>query len=720
MPRIELGFAVTAGTALLLTALAFGAAWITYRFTVPPVSRRLRLLLVLMRGSALSLILLLLCEPVLRLVATTVEPPGVAVLIDNSRSMSIRDRSGDRGAVLTALVRDGALERLTGGAARFVATFGVTTSAFASSPPDSLPLTEEATDLAGALRTAGEERERHNLRAVVLLTDGAYTLGQNPLHEAERLGLPLFPVAIGDSTEQQDILITTVVSNDLVYADTEVPVDVTVKSSGYAGKRVDVVLQQEGRELARSMLTVEAGTHEYPVRLAYVPRGEGMQKFSVRVSALEGELTAANNRRAFFARVLRSRLRVLLLAGAPSPDLAILRQTLAEQQHLQVRSSTQRQNGGWYEGELRQSALDSADCLITIGFPTASTTDRTLEMVRTAITTGLRPLLYIDGTGVDEQRLRTLGATLPFTVAGLTRAEQLVFLVPSPAQQRHPLLAAGGARTAAWDRLPPVFRRQGTFRARPEAQTLATFSTQSIVTQEPLLVLRSVNRQKSLAVLAHGLWRWRLMAQGNSDTEGILAGFLSSAVRWLTTREDDRPVKTVTAREQYTRGEPVEFLGQVYDATAAPVDDAELTVTMQQQDKEYVARLRGIGNGRYEGRIDGLLPGDYTFRSVAMLGDQRLGEDRGKFSVGELDLEFVDTRMNAPLLRQLAYRTGGRFLTPAGTADLPAALSAVPSFTQRTVHTATALELWNWRVLLGILVVLLGLEWFLRKRRGML
>jgi hypothetical protein len=720
MPRIELGFAVATLIAILLAVAAYGAAWLTYRYTLPPVSPLRRRILIALRGTALALTLLLLAEPLLRFIITSIQPPALAVLIDNSRSMRIRDRQGDRAARLREVLGSQVFRGAPNNARILSGTFGLKPRELTDALPESLALNEEATDIAGALRALDGAKEEENIRAAVLVTDGAYTLGQNPLHEAGELGLPLFTVGIGDSAEQKDVLITKVVTNDLVYGDTEVPVDVTVKSSGYAGKRVEAVLQQEGRELSRTAITVEEGTREYPVRLTYTPQGEGMQKFTVRLSGLDGELTTENNRKSFFARVLKNRLRIVIIAGGPSTDLSVVRQTLSEQPHLRVRAFTQKQGGGFYEGELYQSALDSADCIVTIAFPTQATEERPLAMIRGAVTTGLKPLLYIDGKSVDEARLRTLSPPLPFTTAGLAPGEMYAFFVPSTGQINHPILAAGTPGQAAWDRLPPVFRRQGTYRARPEAQLLGTMGTQNITTQEPFILTRSVNREKSLAVLAYGIWRWRLMAQGSPGTEGILSGFLGAAVRWLTTRDDDRPVKTLTTRDQYTQGEPVEFLGQVYDVTSAPVDNAQMTVTVEQQGREFTTQLRGIGNGRYEGVMEGLAPGEYSYRSAAALDGQPLGEDRGKFSVGELDLEYIDTRMNAPLLRQLAARTGGAAFTPAELGGLSAVLASLPSFTSREVRHVTTLELWNWRWLLGAIVVLFGTEWFVRKRSGML
>lgn len=720
MPTLEIGFAVAALVVVLLLLLAGGAAWIAYRYTLPPVPRWKRLLLTALRATALGLTLLLLCEPLVRLVVTGTRPPVLAVLIDNSRSMQMRDRQNDRAAVVRDLLRTSPLQNLPRDGRILAGTFGVRPGELTPALPPSPALNEEATDIASALRAVAEQREEWNIRAVLLFTDGAYTLGQNPLHEADRLALPIFTVGIGDSAEQKDILITGVATNDLVYADTEVPVDVTVKSSGYAGQRLEVVLQQGTREIARAPITIEEGTREYPVRLTYTPAGEGMQKFTVRIPALEGELTVENNRKSFFSRVLKSRLRVLILAGGPSPDLAVIRQTLAEQRHLEVRSFTQRRDGGYFEGEVRRSAIDSADCLLLIGFPVSSTPGRTMELLATAVTERNTPLLYVDGKGVDEIRLRSLSPVLPFTATGPFPAEQFVFLAPRPLQKNHPILTAGQAGLEHWNHLPPIFRRQGSFSGRPEATVLGTVRLQNITTEEPLLVIRAVNRRKSLAVLGYGLWRWRLMAQGTPDTEAFLAGFLNTGIRWLTTRDDDRPVKTVTTRDQYTQGEPVEFAGQVYDAGAAPVDNAQLTVAVQDRQKEYTTTLRPIGNGRYEGRLEGLAPGEYAFRATAAIGDQPVGVDGGKFTVGELDLEFIDTRMNVALLRQLAARSGGAFYVPGEVSALPAALASLPSFLPRTVRDVTELEVWNWRVMLALIVFLFGVEWLIRKRSGML
>ena len=721
MPGIEFGFTTSAVIVLLLAAVAVGIASLFYRYTLPPVPRATRIVLVALRAASFFFILTLLFEPIMRLVFSSTQQPVLAVLLDNSKSMSIVDKAGNRAEQLNALVRDGELSGLSDRLALRYYTFGGKLNQRDAFSPEMLTLSEDATDISAALRTLATERERNNIQAALLVTDGAYNIGQNPIYQAEELAIPLYTIGIGDSTEQKDLLITKLLANDRVYNESPTVVDVTLKSSGYNGERVEVTLSEGTRELDRKTVTLADGTREYAVQFSYVPEGEGVKRYTVRVSSLPGELTTANNQRSFLVRVLKSKLRVLILAGSPSPDLSIIKQTLAEEKNITVRSFAQRSQGGFYEGPLQQTAVDSADCFVLIGFPVTSTEASTLNMLRSAIDQRKTPMLFVNGKMVDDTKLRMFASELPFTTVSTAPQEQYVFIQPSEAQKNHPVMKVSEDEASdAWTRLPPIFKTSGIYRAKPEATVLGVCKIQNIVTGEPLLLARNVSRHRSIAMLGYGIWRWRLMAQGTSGTERLLSTFLANSIRWLTTRDDDRPVKVTPTKDAFTQGEPVEFTGQVYDASAQPVENAQLRVTVERQGAQSELLLRSIGGGRYEGAFEGLPEGDYTFKAQANSDGANLGEDRGRFSVGGLDLEFQDTRMNASLLRQLAFRTGGRYLAPADLSGLAQDLAGRASFTPREVTRASSLELWNWLYTFGAIIVLLGLEWFIRKRRGML
>ena len=342
MPHIELSFTTSASVLVLLILAAGFIAFLFYRYTLPPVSRTQRLILALLRTAALSLIFLLLFEPLVKLIFASVQPPVLAVLIDNSKSMRITDRTGSRAEQLASIVRDDLTNATPASAELRAYTFGSQWKVHTLSGKDSLRLDDDATNISAALHMLAQERDRDNIQAALLITDGAYNSGPNPLYEAEQLGFPMFTVGVGDSAEQKDLLITRVIANEVVYSETPTPVDITVKSTGFGGDRVQVTLLESGKEVQRSQLILEPGTREYQVRLTYTPEEPGVKKLTAVVSSLRGELTAQNNRRTLYVRVLKSKLRVVMIAGTPGPDVSVLRQTLIEDRNIDVRSFTQR------------------------------------------------------------------------------------------------------------------------------------------------------------------------------------------------------------------------------------------------------------------------------------------------------------------------------------------------------------------------------------------
>lgn len=721
MPHIQLSSTASPVLLILVALVAAAAAFLVYRYTLPPVSKAERIQLALLRTLALFLLCFLLFEPVARLVFVSTQPPALAVLVDNSRSMQLVDRGGNRADQLRDLLRHTLNSLVPQGGTTRIYAFGQACTPVPLTSVDSLQLNQDATDISAGLRVLAQERDQHNIRAALLITDGNYTAGPNPIYSVEQLGVPLFTAGIGDSAEQKDLLISSVISNEVTYSGVASPVDVTLRSSGFTQERVHVLLAEGGKEIMRAPLILEPGTRDYRVQLQYTAEEPGTKKYTVNVSTLPGELTTRNNRKTFYVRVLKSKLRILLIAGVPSPDVATLRQTLVEEKDFSVMSFTQKVRAGFYEGQIPPTAIDSSDCILLIGFPTRETPTATLDLVRAALLQQSMPVMFVSGKTIDEEKLRTIMPILPFTVVSTSSAEEFVSFSASESQKYSPLLALSGSRsTDAWNRLPPLFRTASVYRAKSEARVLGLARAQNVVLNDPLLLTRNVNRQKSVAFLGYGLWRWWLMTAGDPDAGNLLSALLVNSIRWLTTREDSKPVRVSPTKEFHTQGEPIEFLGQVYDASAQPVEDAELRIFTRHGDVDLEALLQSVGNGRYQGTLTGLGEGEFLFRATARRDGQLLGEDAGRFTVGEINLEYQDTRMNAPLLRQLAHRSGGRYVSPAELPAVLGILDTLPSFGPRDVTRVQELELWNWQYTLAIIVLLLALEWLLRKQRGML
>jgi hypothetical protein len=720
MPALHLDAAIPLPALLILAIASLAIAVWYYRTAALSAGPARRTLLVLLRGSALFLLFLILARVEIRFSHSSTDLPRLAILLDNSASLRTADAGGVRGTALNAFLRSGAAESIARRADVRFYTFGVNLHPFAASGADTLNFTEEATDIAGALRSLEHLPAREKPDAALLLTDGTFTLGQNPVYDAEKSALPLFTVLLGDSVEQRDLVLTRVLSNSTVFSGLPTPVEVRVRSNGFSSGQTTVRVLRGSEELARRTLQIEPGNREYTVSLSYTPVGEGLQRLTVLLDAIRGESTPANNRRFFSAEVLRSRLRLLLMAGGPTPDIAALRQALAGEPNFDIRPFTQKRGGGFYEGTLTRATVDSADCLVLIGFPSSSTSEQTLSWVTGALDRGV-PFFFLAGRHLDYGRLRSLGSWLPFTADLSSTVEIAAVPQPAPAAGQHPLLAGEHSSTAAaWTRLPPLFRTLTVFRPKAEATILLFSSVDGVSSSDPFLLVRSAGGQRSVALLSYGVYRWMLMTAGDPITGTVFTDFLRSSIRWLTSPPDVRRLRVRPTRDLLVEGEAVEFEGEAYDATGVPMDNARITLTVRLPDRTLEAELIPAGNGRYGGRVEGLPAGEYSYSALGEAGAAPLGQVRGKFTVGEPALEFLDTRSSPALLRDLASHTGGRYLGPLSEADFDTLLFSHQVLRPRPVDRSRLFQVWTLSGILAAVIVLLATEWFLRRRSGLL
>lgn len=706
---------------ILFLLILLGLTIIFYRHTLPPLPTARRLTLSALRSLALTLLLLVVFEPVVRIVHGTTQRPVLAVLIDESQSMTIKDGSGDRAAQTRNLLQRNPFRPLPGDAAVEYYTFSSKVSEKPAASPDSLAFGGELTNIADALAGMKDQLARENIQAVAMISDGDYTAGRNPLYDAEALGIPVFTVGVGDTSDQKDILVENVFTNSIAYADTRLPIDAVIKSSGYGGENVTVTVSEGNRVLDTKLVALREGTREYPVRLFAEPKEEGVKKYTVSVSKLAGEITEKNNQRSVYVKVLKSKLRVLLVAGAPNPDVAAVRQALAEDEHLTVRAFVQKKDGDYYEGRIGAVALDSTDCIVLVGFPSSSSTPAAIGEISTAIDGKNKPVLFVNAKTTDYSKLRTIERILPFTWEGVSTAEIAAFPAVPDRQKSHPLVTLEGSMTAeGWQQLPPIYLTQTQFRAKPEADVIASAKIQNVIVSEPLIAIRNISRQKSFAITGAAIWRWRLLAQDNVQTERFFTLLMTNAIKWLTTEEDQKNVRVVPAEEAFTTAEAAAFTGQVYDEELQPVDGARVTVELSHGAEKFQMALTGVGNGRYEGSIDGLGEGEYTYTAKASSDTRTYGEDKGRFSVGQMNVEFIETKMNNQLLEQVASRTGGKYYDVATANGIAVDLGKDVKFSAREITQASEIEIWNWKYIAAAVILLFAVEWFLRKRSGML
>lgn len=707
---------------VVLFAAAFAAllvGFLSYRATVPPVSRAWRIALGIIRGAALFFIVLLIGEPLLSVVTISEEPPRVAVLLDDSESMSVRERAGTRAETYRAFLSSAPFQEFLSRIDHRVYAFGRGVRPLSGVSADSLQFTSQATDIGAALDVTAREASAHNIRAILLITDGNATVGTSPLFAAEASGIPVFTVAIGDTVAHPDVAIGALAVNSIAYEGVRTPVSATVRVAGLDGTRVRVLLKSGGRVYDTASVSVGSGVREYPLELSFLPPSAGSATVTVEAVPVEGEMTTQNNRASSTLRVLKSKVKVLLVAGAPVVDAGFVRRSLLLNPDFSVTLRTLVADGRYLEGNLTEQLLHDAEALVLISFPSASTRVSDIALVGTALSHGL-PVLFIAGPGADQNKAKMLESYLPFTILPSRadpRAKEL--FVSIPLSQEENVLFKGTPR-AVWEQLPPVYQSPLTIRAKTESAIVADVRSSGAGAAEPIILTRNAGGVKSAAINAAALYRWKQLSAGIPESENVSDLFFSNIIRWLTARIDERPVRIAPIKESFDADERIEFFAQVYDESFMPADNADVTLTVASGEMTRNISLVPSGNGRYVGSIDPLPEGEYAFAGSAARGDVRIGADSGAFAVGGFRAEFLETRTRTDLLRQMSAITGGSSYLPEHSETLTNDILGLPSFEPKKTEFARDFDARTLPALLVIVTALLAIEWGVRRFKGML
>ncbi len=695
----------------LIPILAY--TFYVYRYTIPQVSKPFKIFLTALRSVALILLLFFLFEPVVGISRKLVNEPVNLIFADDSKSIQIDDKTNRKEKLLGFLndaVSSGIFSQSE------IYKFGSKSKRISADSVSLLPFTEPVTNFSNLFSSI--KNYENNISSIIIISDGVITDGVNPVYQAQKIGVPVFTVGVGDSTRKNNIEIKRVLMNEYIYAETPTSINLSIGNYGYKNQTVSLSFYEENQLIEKQNITL-TGEENSAFAFNYLPKSPGEKKLTFQLSELKGESSTADNKKVVYVNIRNNKIKTLVIAGSPSADLSFIKQTLALDENLRVSSITQIAQDRFLENVDRNKLIDSADVLFLVGFPSAQTSNSLLTKVLDAIKEKDKPSFIVLSSGTDYNKLQILQSELPFTIKSIIKGTSEVQPNIMAEQMDNTLLKSNAADALeSWNNLPPINKDNVELSIKPESEILVKLKINNIPLNSPLIVSRKLGNKKAIAVLAKDIWKWKL--QTAEKKLNLFDSFILNSLKWMNTKEDQKVVSIKTTKKIFSLGEPIEFTAEVYNETFNPVDDAELNVNVKLSNDNFVVGMNSIGNGIYEGTLNLNKPGDYGFSGEAKRNGKTLGKDSGKFTVGEVDIEFVNTRMDKEFLMSLSNQTGGKFFSADNYSELFELVKQAAKKKSDYKIIKSEYNLWSNEWLLAIAVLLFGLEWFFRKRSGML
>ena len=656
----------------LLAGAAYSVGLYWFRRKETYTHRRAAVVMSVLRFVTVSTLCLLLMGPVVKRKVSRSEQPLIVVSQDKSQSVDPSERSIPRGVKELEKHYDVVYDTFGGG----------------------------STDIAAALSSISDRYAGRNLGAVVLMTDGIYNRGANPEGAATALAVPIYTIALGDTTHRRDAWVAEVRCNRVAYAGTQFPVEVTVRASRLAGEKATLTIAEGGRTLASSPIAFSDNNYSQTLNLTLNADRAGLLSYTIALTPCCDEVSTANNSRTVAVEVLDSRRKVAIISAAPHPDISALKQSIEANPNYEVEV---------YASPLGASSpkadnIKNWDLAILHNMPRDAEWLRWIQSLPTSL-----PLVYIVGTQTDIPRFNALHCGIE-----ITAKKHIAEEVAASAVDAFTLFAVNPDDASLAENLPPLSAPFGSYRTAPGIQSLFVAKIGGHATDRPLMAFGAQAENRRAYIIGEGLWRWRLhtfLMTGSHDS----FDHLIEKIVVFTSTQSRRDRLHVDAERIYRQDESITLHANFYDDNWQPTNQPQVTADITNTDSKTSAHydFHPSGTG-YTLPLGTLEPARYHIHARTLFGGKEYTWS-GSFAVEALDLEKLNLVADHTLLNTLSHTTGGRMLLPAQTDSLPDILTHRGDLKGMLYSNTLYTPLVSLPLLLILLILLLGIEWAGRK-----
>ncbi len=738
---------------LLFVVLIVAGVWFTYRKTTRPLSRGWKAFFIGLRASVLVLLLFCLLRPVITTLQVSPQETYLAVLIDDSQSMSIADlpdSQSRRAAVTDALYGEGLLDELSDSFQIRSFRFDKQTQRIAGG--EGLGLDGTSSSIEQALQYVDDQLNGLPLGGVVLVSDGADNSTIDPGIIAQEFGarkIPIFTVGVGREEIPQDIGIVDVSAAKTVLEGSVFTISVAVNQQGYEGQEVELSIHDGDTVVQSEVVTLgaEGITRRYDLELT--PERPELITYELAVELQPGEIIEANNAYRFLVdNREKPPLDILYLEGHPRNEYKFIRRSVEEDRSLRLATYLQTGPEKYYRQGIEsptelssgfprdKESLYQYEAIILGDIEKTFFNADQLQMIDDFVAERGGGLL-MSGM-IDEGFIDTpIADILPITLVGenflpshlrggIRRGEhptgELYYPRLTTNGEFSPLLrlaADDSDSLAKWRQLPELQGVYVTGRIKPGATVLLEHPLLQYQNQAlPIIATQRYGSGRSMAITTASTWRWQMMLPSDDQTHETL---WRQMLRWLAVSAPER-ITVEFDREFYNIGDEVHVSATVLNDEFEPDNDATLWLqSTDPQDQvvdmpmEWDIEKDGVYRASFTAGEEGVYSLLVDVASAAADASVDSSEKRAAFVVTPSLREYTNAEMDRGLLGRIATASGGQYFNLADAAGLPSAIEFTPNAYSREVQ----LDLWDQPWLLALLILLLCMDWILRRMRGL-
>lgn len=638
----------------------------------------------LLRFITLFSILVLLINPKFKTKTFTTQKPSLPVLVDNSTSIS------DLNQVVTVKNLVESLKSNVSLNNKFDLTFYSFGSDFKIT--DSLTFSEKNTNIHQALLTINQLYKKENA-PTILISDGNQTLGSDYEFSTANNKNPIYPLIVGDSIKYIDLKIEQLNTNRYAFLKNKFPVEAILLYSGTTPISSQFIIKQGDAIVYRESVSFSEKENSKIVSFTLPASRVGLQKYIAQLTPIADEKNITNNNKQFAVEVIDQATNVLVVSSISHPDIGAIKKSISsnEQRNVNIKKPAE---------ALR---LLNDYQLVILYQP-----DRSFAAVYSEIKKLGKNTFTFTGLQTDwnflnftQAQFRKDVTNQSEDVEGLLNLNYGTFAIED--------IGFNGFR--------PLKTLFGELVMMVPNEVVLEQSVDGFTTETPLLATSDLNGNRNAIFDGEGFWRWRAQSYLTSNSFEDFDNFIGKLVQYLASSERKSRL-TVSSEPFFYNNMPIRISAQYFDKNYVfdsrislfiKVTNVESNVTT-----EYPMLLK---NNFFEVGLNSLSAGAYKYS--VLVKDEEVSRS-GTFTILEYNVEQQFLNADVTKLTKVATNTDGKAYFISESESLISSLLEDERFQKIQKSEEKITPLINWKYLLGLIVLTLSIEWFIRKYNGLI
>jgi len=692
-----------------------------------------------------ALLLFLVWHPALSVSTLKPQQNIVAVVVDDSASMTTNDENSTRKEAAEKILNGGLLKSLQ---EKFqVRLYRMSDHAERIDKLEELTASAKATHIGETLKEVAADASNLPVGAMVLLSDGSDNTGGvdlETLAEIRRQRIPVHTIGLGRETMSRDVEISNVDVAARALPESRLAATVSFHQHGYTGQKAKITLREGSKVVASQEVTLKGEGTEQVESVLFNAGDAGVKTIEASIEPFANEENPRNNRVTRLVNVDPRKPRILYMEGEPRWEFKFLRRAVEDDKYLDLftilrtapnKLYRQEQKDGGKQGltdpnELKDGfpskveELFGFDGVIFGSVDAPYLTKNQQEMLKQFVDRRGGGVLFLggkdslaDGGWAKSAAADILPTTLPDRKNTYSFAGADVELTP---EGRDSLITRieedPNKNMERWKKLPYIRTFEDPGEPKLGAVVLANFiPREGGGAKRPLLVTMNYGRGRTAIFATGGSWRWQML-QPLADMSHEM--FYRQLLRWIVS-DTPRHITGSTPKTLLADESTVKLRAEVRDKTYLPASDAivEAHITGDGVPQEVVNMTpEPLEQGVYGAEWTVPQAGSYLVEVVAKRGTEELGRDTFTFRREDGIAENFHVEQNRELLQKLSAETGGQYYKASDAQRLAKDIN----YSEAGITVRETRDLWDMPAIFLLFLGIRAAEWLLRRRWGVI